>query len=377
MHRFSNNAESTLSVELAEGDETLQLSPGSGALFNVMPVDMGDPFARDGTYQAVTLTHPDLPDTNEIVYLVARLDDAFVAQRGMEGTEPLTWPAGSKVSANVTAEMLGSFVQAAPAGKPVNTVVGEGFAPVVLGAGLGGGGSGALGSRGFVVNAQSRVNDSWSIGGLSVLQHARPFNINANANAAARVAHSYETIGGSTPIDLGEAPAWQALKEYPRGAVVTAGDGNPMQYWPRFYNLEDDTTSSETKPPFSPWVGDAAAGGNASWIATQLPLTSMFLGDALFVATEVGFICHGLTASTPPTISVGTDDDPTCYADNVQLTSITAADTVHRILVPAGGPLTLGVRFALDIPATGGSCRGRFYWKGFFIEPSYIDGGLG
>ncbi len=377
MHRFSNNAESTLSVELAEGDETLQVVPGSGALFNVMPVDMGDPFFRDGTHQAVTLTNPDMPNTYEIVYLVARLDDAFVAERGMEGTEPLAWPAGSKVSANVTAEMLRSFVQAAPYGKPVNTIAdeGEGIGPVVLGAGMGGGGSGATGSRGFVVNAQSRVNDSWAIGGLSVLQHARPFN--TNASQTARFAHAYETVGGTTPIDLGQAPAWVASKEYPRGAVVTAGDGNPMQYWPRFYNLEDDITSSETKPPFSPWVGDAAAGGNAAWIATELPLTAMFPGDALFVATEVGFICHSMTATAPPTISVGTDDDPTRYADNVQLASITAADTVHRILVPTGGLLTTGVRFALNVPAAGGSCRGRFYWKGFFIEPSYIDGGLG
>ena len=105
---FVNNAEVSLASALLAQPDSQQFTVD----------DIGDanlfPLLEDGYDKALiplTLTHPDFPNTREIVYLVDRNGVNFKVIRAQEFTDTQAWPIGTKASANVTAGMLESFLQ--------------------------------------------------------------------------------------------------------------------------------------------------------------------------------------------------------------------------------------------------------------------------
>jgi len=100
---FANNATSTLLNPITvTTPTTCVLAAGQGALF---------PSPSFGTYFVMTLTNP-TSGANEIVWVTARSGDTLtIASRGVEGTSPTTWVAGTAVNCFPTAGTQGLFVQ--------------------------------------------------------------------------------------------------------------------------------------------------------------------------------------------------------------------------------------------------------------------------
>lgn len=91
-------------------------------------------------------------------------------------------------------------------------------------------------------------------------------------------------------------------------------------------------------------------------------------GNMALVVTEVGFVCASYGGGSAPVVSIGADSSLTQFASSVALSQITAAGHVHRIPVSVGGAACVGdLTFSLVTPSSG-DFRGRFYWKGFFLE---------
>lgn len=368
MHRFSNNAQSTLESVLAVDAETLVLVAGGGAAFNVFPVDTEDPFLLDGTYQAATLTHADLPGVYEVVYMVVFINDTFQIIRAQEGTEAQEWPAGAKVSANVTAGQLESFVQKGSGG-PVDLAS---AGPLILRDARTDDSDevGSSSNTGFVVNSKTRLRRTWSIGGNSVLQQTR-----ARSSDQGLQTNAYETIGSSIPVDLGTPRTWVAGQAYRRGAVVQPATPNGLQYWVDILSINDATTSDTTlefnSAPYERTTGGLTGSGPSEWEGQPMPVVAeiFFSSEVRAVVTEVGFICHQYDATTPPSVSIGTTSDTTRFASAMSLTGLESG-SVHRIPIATGGLLVSNLKFAVTTAADGGTCRGNFYWKGFVVEPT-------
>jgi len=108
--KFSNNAETTLSVGIAAVDTTFAVPAGDSALF--------DPLGA-GLTQRVTITD----GTNyEVVEITSWAGDTATCTRGVEGVNQL-WAAGAVVSARVTAGTLDALQQKADAAaQPLDSV---------------------------------------------------------------------------------------------------------------------------------------------------------------------------------------------------------------------------------------------------------------
>lgn len=357
MYRFSNNAVSTLLTGILSSDTSLEVQSGDGDKF---AVTYG---ADDGTYMAATLTHGDFPNQTEIILLKWHTSsDVFFVERGAESTGTKDWPAGTEISARVTAKMLERFAQKPEdgSGKGIDLF---GYNPPVFGT-LNLPASGTPAS-GFVLGGISRVNHAWAIDGFSVLQHARKFGAGQFSPRSA-----YETVGRTLPVDLGVPSTWAASTNYSRASVVIPAVPNGYQYWCDIADIEDDYLTSATEPVFPAAEGDYVDVTGGRWTATTMPidLAHELSPAARFVVSEVGFICHRKTSGDLPTISIGDDVDPTRYASAQSLSQITAAGDVHRILISTGGRPSEGLNFRVDTAATGGSFLGCFYFKGFYIE---------
>lgn len=368
MHRFSNNAESTLADALPIDALVMTLSAGGGALFDVF---VGSEGQSDGSVQAATLTSLDVVGAYEIVYMYAREDDVVYIDRGQEETEPREWPAGTKVSANVTRGMLENFAQKGRWGEPVPLLAEPG--PLVLSDLNENAVAASSAVSGLVFNAHSRMRETWTFGGYSVLQQAQP-----HPNRPPRRALAYECIGSSTPVDIGDTPrTWLSGQAYRRGAVVIPSVPNGRQYWPEFESLLDDTTVDSVEPDFDGWFLGVESGreptgsGPVEWLSQEMPAKAQvfFPTNTRLMLTEVGFLCSQYDASAPPAISVGTQANPTLVANAVSLTGLVVGEvSTHRILIAAGGVAPADLLFTAVTGATGGTCRGAFYWKGFIFE---------
>lgn len=95
-HLYANNAASLLHVGIDDNDTTIQLTPGSGALF---------PNPSPGEIFKLTLQSLTTGDI-EICNCTARSTDALTVERGQESTTPIAWTAGALAHHRVTAETL-------------------------------------------------------------------------------------------------------------------------------------------------------------------------------------------------------------------------------------------------------------------------------
>lgn len=365
MHLFSNNAETTLqSAITSDAVSITAVADGSAGRFASIPAGS----SGRGRVQLATLTHSSYPGAYEVVKITARVGTAFTVVRGLEGTAQ-AWPAGTLMSARVTAEMLGAFLQ-----RDDNSVVRNGN-----GSGLfvfdkssdvdytSHAAASTGNDRSFVYHGRSRLFDAVQLSGYPVLQ--REMARIGDPSTDHDLNLSYPSVGGSIPVDLGVVPAWDAVG-YSRGAVVVPTTPNGHQYWLEIASIDDETSSETTEPAWTTSEAPAVAG---TWRATPMPIDidRDFVHD--IVVTEVGFIAHVATATTPPSVSIGTAADRTRWANSVALSQISGNGQIHRIPITAGGALARDIRFSVDTAATGGRFLGRFYWRGFFVE---IDTGL-
>ncbi len=350
MHLFSNNAATTLAVALDAdaGDTAMQVA--SAALFQTIGPD-------DGNMQLATLTHPDLAGLYEVVAITETVGVNWTVVREAEGAVQ-AWPIGTKVEARVTAAMLGTFLQRDPESRKVsNPNGGNSFA---LSGAVGGS---AKSTASLVFGGASRVANSIQLSGRPYLQLTR-----SDDGAGIDLNLSYESVGGSIPVDLGSAATW-AAGDYFRGSVVVPTVPDGYQYWLDITSVDDALSNDATEPAFD-GPGGGAASASGWWFPTALPVdftTENFIG---LVVTEVGFIAHVVTASGTPSVSIGTESNATRFANNVALSQITAGGMIHRIPLSGGGALLNSepLRFSVDTAATGGRFLGRFYWRGFFVE---------
>lgn len=331
---FSNNSEGVLAEPFsAEGSQfTLSGTHNFAAL-------------ADGQFQRATITDVSLPGEYEIVHIRSWTGNTATVSRGVEGPGISGWPAGAKVSARVTASMLGSFV-------PRNSTF---FSPNP--------GSTADGAK-------------FGIVGYPAIKHYFPAVLDAPTFGWNRAGNSVAAAGGSVFVDLGAAPTWTA-SNYRHGDVVVPATANGYQYWASLNadGLSNDSADFSTPGVAVPFISSGVEEG--AWIPTATPLdfSVRFPSGVLLAVEEVGFMAIDATATASPTVSVGGNvssgaPNKTRFANAVSLSQITSAGGVqiHRIPVATGGALVDELTFRVDTAATGGTFRGRFYWRGFFVE---------
>lgn len=349
--RFSNNAVGTLASALDNVETTVALVSEAGAA-RFATLDVGD-------FQRATITNPATPEAFEIVRITANEGLSLTVERENEGTTAAAWPAGSKISARVTAGMLDALTSS---GLQADDRYGGQFK--TAGAGL-------------VVNGRAdSTNGVVQLGGYNLLQ---------KYGAAATQAYgagkfwqdknmAHESVGGSPFVDLKDAAAytWASNGYYTDGSIVAPPTPDGFLYL--FQSLDWRATQTTTLPGFdgSGYPVDALGADNAvvgQWLPLPTPLafTLGFTGVVGgIVLSEVGFICTDYGAGTAPVVSIGTDAAPTSLVNSVALSQIAGAGQVHRFPVnPAGEPLS-AIKFTLNTPSDA-MFYGRFYWRGFFL----------
>lgn len=93
---YANNVVATLSIAVGTIDTVLQLTPGHGVSFPTISLDQ---------WFYITLIDPATGNL-EICRVTERTGDTLVVSRGVDGTLPRSWAAGSIIEMRLTAEML-------------------------------------------------------------------------------------------------------------------------------------------------------------------------------------------------------------------------------------------------------------------------------
>lgn len=336
-HAFSNNAVTTLAAGISNSATEITLT--SDAAFAYV--------GTGGPVQALTITDPAGVQSPEVVYAT---DTPSAGQRtvlrGQDGTTAQTWGSGALVSARVTAGMLENFAQVD---------------------------DGAL-----VLDPSGHIGRNWlgpdavQVGGYPVLQLARS-NLGGSSNFA-DANLSREIVGGTLTLNLGATATWASGVTYGPHSVVVPPTPDSRQYCyePLAAGAPSNTT---TTPSFTPDDSCSALDGAyevGQWVSINPAALEQGIssapGDKALVVTEVGFLCSAYGSGSAPVVSIGADSSPTRFASSVALSQITAAGHVHRIPITNGGATCeYGLTFSLVTPSSA-DFRGRFYWKGFFIE---------
>ena len=369
---FSNNAETT----------TGELLEGSHDAVGIVAVDNGtaDSFSAPQQWsgarrsQLATLTHPDNQDEFEVVEINARSGNIFEVKRAVEGGLR-EWPVGTKMSARITAKTLGSFPQLEDTAAFQKAVSIDSPSFVLN---IPSSSEGATldvdcsGSNSIVLAGRSALSHAVQISRYPVLQIENARTGNGYQSDFQDANLSYPSVGGTFPVDLGAPLPWEPGKTYYRGSVVVPAFGNGLQFWMEAPALGREFTTGAIEPAFAAGVTEeenSEPGARpALWRSTAMPIDFEQSLRYPCVVTEVGFIASVFSATAPPSISIGTDVNPTRYANNVPLAQITASGSIHRIPVAEGGVLASALRYKVNTPAAGGQCLGRFYFRGFFVE---------
>ena len=383
---FSNNAEAVLTNEIYPGDEVfLVVSDGSENMFR-SPQLASPPGA-----QLATLTHPSHPGEYEVIRITSRTGNEFTVERGVERINALSdhpeidnpenmtgqgaaryWPAGTKMSARVTAGTLAAVATGQGVVSRENSVI--------LGVSVAadeyktGAVSSSQSPYSLVFEGRSRVGNAIQLSGFPVLQLENFAIRNYYGTQSIEKNMSYPSIGGSFPVDLGAPQTFSAPASYARGSVVVPTTPNGFQYWLEIDSIDVSQVEPAAEPDwedtdeYSLAVEVTYSGNAARWRPTAMPIEFEQNTYHPLVITEVGFIAHKVTATTPPSVSIGTAAVPGRFASNVALSQITGDGCIHRIPITTGGVFARELHFKLDTAASGGQFLGRFYWRGFFVE---------
>lgn len=345
---FSNNAEGVLAVGISDSADSITLADTPGA--------SNFPYLSYGEFQRATITDLNSPGLTEVVRIIERDGFALSVERCIEGDTQVAWPAGAKLSARVTAGMLGSLVA-----RDSDGVVSTGSSP-------------------FVVNGRPNQNGGLvQIVGWPVLSLGRVDYDGQVISQDKGLTH--ESIGGTQVVSLGTTSTWVSGQNYDSGSVVVPTTPNGFQYT---YEKSPfgGSTQVATQPAFDT-SGYSLAVMNPSnpekvdgyWLPTPNPLGLRLLLNGFYggvMLTEVGFVCLDHGATTPPSISIstGTVGEPVPIVSNVSLSQIDGAEQVWRHIITDGGALQKEIRFDVTIPATG-NFVGRFYWRGVAFGTSW------
>ena len=337
MHRFTNNGVATLATAIDASAGTITLGVGEGDRFAAISTSGWD-------VQALTLTSPELPDAVEIIEVYGRGSgsDVLEVQRGMDGTAAIEWPAGTTVSARVTAGMLESFAQ---------------------------------GSFDDYLNAPNGVVPlSRDISGTQFVVQRH-----SHAGGPAFANTGVEAFWLSPSVNLGVVPAWVPGEDYSEGAIVAPTVPNGFQYVLMVdnYRLYAPSIRSEATEPVWPTVaGDSVGDGQSrtgSWVAANLSSDLLLTAPEAsgILLSEIGFICSGIDGvTTPPSISITGYQTSDVFVASQPLSAIGASNDVHRF-GPVPAKMLENVRFKLDAPAVGGPFSGWFYAKGAMIQTRF------
>jgi hypothetical protein len=333
---FTNNAEAALVGAIDSGDDQITVDD-AGAFLG---------YFDDGGVQLATLTNPATPGVVEIIEIYDRAGNVLEVNRAREGTAAQAWPAGSTLSARVTAGMLASFLQGVPTD--------------------------------FVQTSPAPIPRSMSI----MARHLQPVvqrMDNRGIGAAPFANLGFENFWLSMPVELGAVPAWAPNTGYNEGAIVRPTTANGLQYSLSNHDYTlygSGITSLGTEPAWSTSaMGETLDGQSVqgSWIGLDLAAgIELGIEACSLLVFEVGFICgsRGSGVSTAPVVTIESASDSVKLADALTLSAITADKTAHRIPVTTARVLA-GLRAKLDTPAIGGSVRGNFYIKGVMVQTAF------
>lgn len=380
---FSNNAQATLAAEFGLEDDTIYVVDEDRAAGMFRSPQHAD----TPGIQLVTLTHPDFPGEYEIVSITARSGNTFsVGQRAVEVVDPETdqeymeeqghpraWPAGTKMSARVTAGTLAALSQSAGTTGAItrqNSIVMDVEVDDYESQAV------SAGDFSLVFAGRNRLMGVVQLSGSPTLQLENAHVGDAYWPEYQDYNLSFPSVGGTPSVDLGAPTAWEQITPYRRGSVVVPTTPNGHQYWAEPAEITQDMLSGSTEPVWSTSMAGGPGSGTPDgsgdkrgvWRAMAMPIEFEQLMPGGLVVTEVGFVAHKVTASTVPHVSIGTAADPDRFASNVQLSQITGDGCIHRIPITAGGMLATELHYKVDTAATGGQFLGRFYWRGFFVE---------
>lgn len=343
--RYVNNAEVTLQSSITTSDTDLFLTEDVTATA-LDPVKFVALF-----FLRATLSHASVTGL-EIVYITSLVTGGVANKiqviRGREGTTPQAWPAGTKIQCRATAGMMRSLKN--------QTLFDQS-------------GYGISIAEGANVKAyhptkfnQLLAPHSWAVGGMPLLVEQ-----GVSDYYYAQMSSAVEGVGSSYSVELGVAPNYDSGTTYYPGAIVK--DPSPPY---TVYSMGNGVDLGAAAPALGAgyWseLTEDADGG-----IFRVGFESGFDDpDAWFYPSEIGFICDAHTATTTPSVSVGELD---AAGDLVSLTNLasavalTAIDGAHQRVVLANN-IKKGVRgliFSIDTAATGGTFKGRFYWRGLFV----------
>lgn len=378
---FVNNAEVSLASALLAQPDSRQ--------FTVDDLDAAGlfPFLEDGYDDALiplTLTHPDFPNTREIVHLVGRDGVNFKVTRAQEFTDMQAWPVGTKASANVTAGMLESFLQddgtAAKEDQNGTYFLGGNYDKASEEKPSGGG-------ENFLYRTRTTASKLVQFAAYPALHDhmSRRPGAWGGHSISQDLAFGHEATGMLAHVDIGEPPPWQANKYFTQGNVVRPTVPGPYQFW---LNLLLEAGAYETVSGIEPDFDSAESAGSVpiyrtdgdeqkfigSWVLTDMSETQLTRFEYPLMVTEVGFIGRVRGAMTqPPSISIGDGRDSTRFANAMTLEQLTPDGELfaHRIAVPGGGHLVEDITFTLNQAGVGASIKGRFYWRGIFYAEGF------
>lgn len=341
--RYVNNAEVTLQSSITTSDTDLFLTEYVTATA-LDPVKFVALF-----FLRATLSHASVTGL-EIVYITSLVTGGVANKiqviRGREGTTAKDWPVGTKIQCRATAGMMRALKN--------QTLFDQS-------------GYGISIAEGANVKAyhptkfnQLLAPHSWAVGGMPLL-------VERGVADTSPMSSAVEGVGASCSVELGVAPNYDGGTTYYPGAIVK--DPSPPY---TVYSMESGVALGAAAPALGAgyWseVTEDADGG-----IFRVGFESGFDDpDAWFYPSEIGFICDAHTATTTPTVSVGELD---AAGELVSLTSLasavalTAIDGAHQRVVLTN-TVKKGVRgliFSIDTAATGGTFKGRFYWKGLFV----------
>lgn len=342
VEQFVNNAEVTLQSAATTSDTEFFLTEAVSA------TALGAVTFNAFYFMRATLSHPDVVGL-EIVFITSLstgVSNKISVIRGREDTTAKAWPIGTKIQCRVTAGMMRSIK--AQSMFDINTF------SLSLAAGDN------VKAYHPMKASKSLAMNSWAIGGLPVL-------VEKGYNDYIPMSSAVEGVGASYSVELGVAPNYDSGVTYYSGAIVK--DPSPPY---TVYSMDVGVDLGAAAPALGGgyWneVTEDADGG----IFRAIFDSEFDDPDVWFYPSEIGFICDAHTATTTPTVSVGEVD---AAGDLVSLTnlasavSLTAIDGAHQRVVLANN-IKKGVRgliFSIDTAATGGTFKGRFYWRGLFI----------
>lgn len=340
--RYVNNAEVTLQSAITTSDTDLLLTEDVTATA-LDPVKFAALY-----FMRATLSHASLSGL-EIVFITSMITgvgNQIRVIRGREGTTPQAWPAGTKIQCRATAGMMRKLSAQTlfdPNSYALSMAEGENVKvrhPTKLNKAL--------------------IPHSWAIGAIPVLPER-------GVSDYSPIASTVEGVGASCSVELGVAPNYDSGATYYPGAIVKK-TSSPYTV----YSMDSAVDLGAAAPALGAgyWseVTEDADGG----IFRVFFEPDFDDPDVWFYPSEIGFICDAHTATTTPSVSVGEVD---AAGDLVSLTNLasavalTAIDGAHQRVVLANN-IKKGVRgliFSIDTAATGGTFKGRFYWRGLFV----------